>query len=209
MTPRVISRGFPRLLVDKFLTYNMKMKRISREERLAKSRERAKQTIQELVAASGGSLTGKLRLYKAFYKAHLNYFESTGLELTGYPIVHMTNGPGIDNAQELIDEMVASGLLIEQIGTPGRAAERVYIVDTHIGQLDPEKLTAITEAAKWASELDERQLKEESHQFSWHDSSNGDRMNIFSDTIQADRVIEIRNETQHRLNELSDTSRVA
>ena len=86
-----------------------------------------KRVIVALVSASKGKLVGKLRLYKAFYRAHLEYFSATGLDLTGYPMVHMQDGaPGIDNAQELIDELREDGHLVEKVGTPRRPNERVY-----------------------------------------------------------------------------------
>lgn len=181
--------------------YNdMKMARLSREERGARARERAKLTMLRLVAASNGRLVGKLRLYKAFYCAHLLYFRETGLELTGYSIVHMTNGPGIDNADDLIEELEQEGTLLETVGNGDREKECVYTT-VGGGQLeeDPEKAEAIRMAVEWANALDEEELKAASHNRSWKESGNGREQNIFVDVLPDADVIRIRSEAKERL----------
>ena len=61
--------------------------------------ELAKQVICAIVEAAGGKLEGQVRLYKAFYYAHLYCWENAAEGvLTDYPIVRMPNGPGIDRA---------------------------------------------------------------------------------------------------------------
>lgn len=179
------------------------MARLSKEERARRARERAKLAIVGLVAASEGRLVGKLRLYKAFYKAHLIYFESTGLDLTGYSMVHMPNGPGIDNAQELIDELMESGALLEAVGNGDRAFERVYTLGPNVPtEADAEKSEAIRQAADWANALTERELKDGSHNRSWRESFNGEEQNIFVDTLSDERVGEIRREGLDRLGQI-------
>jgi hypothetical protein len=176
------------------------MARISREERVARARERAKRTILGLVSASNGRLVGKLRLYKAFYRAHLLYFEKTGLELTGYSIVHMDNGPGIDNAGDLIDELMDEGTLQEIIGNGDRKKEHVYVTIGCIRVEDDEdKAEAMLKAVQWANSLDEEELKVASHNRSWHESVSGKEQNIFVDVLTDDRVNQIRTEADDRL----------
>lgn len=170
-----------------------------------RARERAKRTMLGLVAASDGKLVGKLRLYKAFYRAHILYFEETGLELTGYPIVHMTNGPGIDNADDLIDEMEEEGTLYEAVGNGGREKECVY---TTVGvrrlEEDAEKADAIRKAVEWANALDEDELKAASHNRSWRESGSGREQNIFVDLLSDERVLQIRKESDARLERIED-----
>lgn len=176
------------------------MKRRSLAERTQLARERAKRTILGLLDASGGRLEGKLRLYKAFYRAHLNYFEATGLELTGYPIVHMPNGPGIDNAQELIDELSEAGLLKETIGNGTKLNERVYeVIGDSCREEDPDKVAAIAAAVKWAKTLSEKQLKDGSHNRSWREGISGKEQNIYVDELPPERVEQIRREAGKRL----------
>ena len=59
-------------------------------------RSKAKQVILEIIRQSKGRLTGKTRLYMAFYVAHLLYAEQEAGYLTVWPIVKMPFGPGID-----------------------------------------------------------------------------------------------------------------
>ena len=189
----------PNVIVEK------NMARYSKEERLARARTRAKQTVYALINASNGRLVGKLRLYKAFYKAHLEYFEATGLDLTGYPMVHMPNGPGIDNAQELIDELMDEGLIREEIGTPDRPKERVY---TCVGQMDEdaddERAEAIRSAVAWANALDEEALKDGSHNRSWNETLPGEAQNIFLDAVPEDRLDGLRNDLEKTAKTLKD-----
>jgi hypothetical protein len=186
--------------------YNkVNMARTSSAERRARARERAKRTMLELVRASDGTLVSKLRLYKAFYRAHLLYFEETGLELTGYPIVHMPNGPGIDDADLLIRELQALGVLEESQGSGDFENERVYIVvgDAPAEQ-DAEKAAAIRAAVEWANALSITALKRESHKQSWHESGMGSEQNIFIDTMTKERVSQIRDEAEERLFRIED-----
>ena len=176
------------------------MVRITAEARRARARDRAKKLIVGLVAASDGKLVGKLRLYKAFCRAHLLYFEETGLELTGYPIVHMPNGPGIDNAAELIDELRQDGVLNEAIGNTDRAHERIY---TTVGEAtveqDPEKSEAIRKAVEWANALTYKELKDGSHNRSWRESGMGAEQNVFLDVVEDARIDDMRAEAKSRL----------
>jgi hypothetical protein len=181
------------------------MARLSRVERAQKARERAKRTILGLVAASDGRLVGKLRLNKAFYRAHLLYFEETGLELTGYPIVHLEQGPGIDNADDLIDELEQEGRLLESIGNGPRKRERVYeLVGTPVSDEDVDKTNAIKRAVVWANALTEEELKLGSHNRSWEESGMGKQQNIFVDVLSSERVLSIRAEADERLAKIED-----
>jgi hypothetical protein len=181
------------------------MARLSKEERALRARERAKRTIIGLVATSDGRLVGKLRLYKAFYRAHLLYFEDTGLDLTGYSMVHMPNGPGIDNAKDLIQELKETGTLTETVGNGVRTKECVYTTPEGIPlEEDEERLDAMRRAVAWANALTEEELKDGSHNRSWRESVNGEEQNIFVDVLSDARVAEIRNEAWERLSQVEE-----
>ncbi|MDX2065920.1 MAG: DUF4065 domain-containing protein [Fimbriimonadaceae bacterium] len=176
------------------------MPRYTPEQRALRARDRAKRTILALVNANGGELVGKLRLYKAFYRAHLDYFRATGLELTGYPIVRMPNGPGIDNATDLIDEMRASGDLTEEIGTRGLEFERAYRARRdNLAELDADQLQAVHSAVQWANSLSSAELSEASHQASWHETVNGQEQPILIDALSAEELVARRSEARARL----------
>src|SRR5712691_3651317 len=72
----------------------------------------AQDLILEILRSAEGELTGKTRLHKAFYFAHLYYAGKKPGLLTSHPIARMPNGPGIHEGDELISEMVRNGLVI-------------------------------------------------------------------------------------------------
>src|SRR5437588_9025156 len=79
-------------------------------------RTRAQDVILEILRHADGEWTGKAKLDKAFYFAHL-YFanERPGL-LTDWPIARMPQGPSIEKSHELFGELVREGYLtIEQV----------------------------------------------------------------------------------------------
>src|SRR4051794_13200347 len=74
-------------------------------------RTKAEDVILEVLRNADGEWTGKAKLFKTFYFAHLYYAnEHPGL-LTDWPIARLPQGPGIDRSQELFAELVRDGLL--------------------------------------------------------------------------------------------------
>src|SRR3974390_425277 len=74
-------------------------------------RTKAKHVITEIIRQAGGKFTGKTRLYKAFYVAHLLFAEREAGYLTVWPVVRMPHGPGIDCGDELLAELELSGIV--------------------------------------------------------------------------------------------------
>src|SRR5829696_1839003 len=74
-------------------------------------KQRAKQIIVEIIRASGGSLTNKTNLFKAFYHAHLKYAEKRPDILSDWPIIRMPRGPAIDRFNVLLGELISEGIL--------------------------------------------------------------------------------------------------
>src|SRR5262245_14796407 len=74
-------------------------------------RTRAQDVILEILRSADGEWTGKSKLFKAFYFAHLYYANEQPRLLTDWPIARMPQGPGIDNSHELFNSLVAAGLL--------------------------------------------------------------------------------------------------
>src|SRR3954470_21995624 len=85
----------------------------------------AKHVILEIIRRAGGELTDQGRLALAFYHAHLAY----PTFLTDSSMIHTPTGPGMENGEALLSELVEAGLLIIEPGeryrlTPaGMAAE--------------------------------------------------------------------------------------
>jgi hypothetical protein len=59
------------------------------------SRAKADAVIIELLRTAAGEWTGKTKLYKAFYFAHLYFANEHPGQLTDWPIARMPEGPGI------------------------------------------------------------------------------------------------------------------
>src|SRR4051794_835855 len=67
--------------------------------------------VLEILRQADGEWTGKTKLFKAFYFAHLYYAAERPGALTHWPIARMPQGPGIDNSEGLFSELVRDGLL--------------------------------------------------------------------------------------------------
>src|SRR4051812_11085828 len=72
----------------------------------------AQAVLLEILRLADGEWSGKTRLFKAFYFAHLYYAMDRPEGLTNWPIARMPQGPGIDRSGKLFDELVHDGLLI-------------------------------------------------------------------------------------------------
>src|SRR5262249_11867399 len=79
------------------------------------ARTRAQDVILEILRSADGEWTGKARLFKAFYFAHLYYASERPGRLTDWPIVRMPQGPGIDRSEELFEELKEQGQLISEL----------------------------------------------------------------------------------------------
>src|SRR6266478_7873322 len=71
----------------------------------------ADRVIVEIIRKAEGELTGKMRLFKAFYFAHLIYSETHPGTLTDWQIAHMPEGPGIHRCDDLLNPLVKKGYL--------------------------------------------------------------------------------------------------
>src|ERR1035437_4824476 len=71
----------------------------------------AKRIICAIIQEGGGHLESQVRLYKAFYWAHLAYWGMYEGILSSYPIARMPNGPGVDRGEDLLFELHAEGLI--------------------------------------------------------------------------------------------------
>jgi len=147
----------------------------------------AKDVICALIAAAGGSLHGKVRLYKGFYHAHLIHWKQNHGLLTQYPIVHMPMGPGIDGAAVLLDELEAEGRInVGSEGASGQQPEQVYtlLAPSSIPDSDP-RHDAIQQAYARVKDKTGAQLSEETHRDSrsWNRTLSGQEMDIYTDML--------------------------
>lgn len=159
--------------------------------------EAAKDVICELIAASKGVLHGKVRLNKAFYFAHLYYWQDADGVLTEYPIVRLPKGPCIDDLNDLLRELVEQGRLIVSTEPVGPYQQQVYRVPNAAA---PDPLSprgrAITQAVDFVNRLSAAELSELTHEFSrsWQSTKDGREMDIYSDLLTDEEIARIQND---------------
>ncbi len=159
------------------------------------SGEAAKDVICELIAASGGVLRGKLRLNKAFYFAHLFYWQEADDVLTDYPVVRLPNGPAVDDLDTLLLELAADNRIVVARAWNGPYRENVYHYAGSPATEDAQ--TPRTRAIRQAVDLVEghtaAELSEMTHEhsWSWQNTSNGSELNIYLDVLSDEQRAEI------------------
>jgi hypothetical protein len=153
--------------------------------------DRAKLVLLELIRAAGGEWTGTTRLYKAYYLAHLYYAEAQPDYLTNWPIVKMPCGPGIECGEELLNELVLSGLLAREHTTVGPYTATAYRLTEKPSRgeaLPPQALRAIEQAVNFVKDKGAAELSDLTHEFSrsWNCAQEGQELNIYVDPIPDD-----------------------
>lgn len=161
------------------------------------SRTLAKRVIAEIIRAASGKWSGKTRLYKAFYFAHLFYANREPDYLTDWPIVRMPNGPGIDHGEALLNELVATGVLDRQpcpVGPYNSVEYRLQSTALPGDALTPEAIDAIKDAVDFVQNLSAVDLSEMTHEYSrsWNSSTDGQELNIYVDLIPEDEYTQRR-----------------
>jgi hypothetical protein len=153
--------------------------------------DRAKQVLVELIRAAGGEWTGKTRLYKAYYLAHLYYAETEPGYLTNWPVVKMPYGPGIESGDELLNELVLSGVLARQHAAVGPYTATSYRLTgkPFAGEaLSQQAVRAIEQSVSFVREKGATELSDLTHEFSrsWNSAQEGQELNIYLDLIADD-----------------------
>ena len=157
--------------------------------------DNAKNVICAIVAASGGRIHGKLRLNKAFYYAHLFYWQEHTGTLTTYPMVHMPNGPEIEQADDLLVELKSEGRIDICYESIGPYKENVYQL-LHPFQLDPadSRYEAIRRAVEFINGKSAAELSEETRIYSrsWREGSDGDVLDIYIDLLDDEEYASVQ-----------------
>ncbi len=151
-------------------------------------RTKAQDVILDILRNADGEWTGKAKLFKAFYFAHLYYAnEKPGL-LTDWPIARLPQGPGIDRSDELFGGLVGDGLLTLERIHEGRYPEvRYWLTDKgRDAERPPEDArAAIKEATLFCLPRTAAELSLITHERSrsWIEGKDGEILNIYIDTI--------------------------
>ena len=149
-------------------------------------REQAKQLICEIVAVAGGRLVGKVRLHKAFYFAHLYFWQRGTGVLTSHPLVRLPFGPAIDDGPSLLAELVRDGQLRITSQPNGPFKEAVFELAQPF-QINPndDRYRAIEEAVEQVKQKSAVELSEETHLYSrsWQEGQTGQELDIYADLL--------------------------
>lgn len=148
-------------------------------------RQAAKEVILDLIEAAGGTLHGATRLHKAFYLAHLIYWQNGEGVLTDYPIVRMPRGPGIDAYRGLIRELREDGKIEEGSQPVGPYPETFFKLTERrkLGK-DP-RGEAIKKAWSLVKKKTGKELSDFIHDQSeeWQKASDGEELSIYQDLV--------------------------
>ena len=159
---------------------------------MAANRTRAMQVLLEIVKQSpGDEVTGKTKVFKAFYYAHLYYAYGSANYLTDWPIVRMPRGPGIDDFKQLISPMVEQGVVeIEDtmVGPFPSVTFRATGKPMDAPPLEPAAVEAIRSAVELVAGKTAAELSEltHNHSRSWQTTNDGEEQNIYIDLVKED-----------------------
>ena len=169
------------------------------------ARTTARDVLLELLRISDGQWTGKTKLFKAFYFAHLYYANSRPGLLTAWPIARTPEGPGIDKSSSLFAELTQDGYLTIEVIHEGPYPEYRYrLADKGYGAARPpeDAQASIKEAAMFCLSKTAAELSQIIHDRSrsWREGKDGDLLDIYIDTIPADEYEDRR----VKMNQLDD-----
>ena len=158
-------------------------------------KERAKQIIVEIIKQADGSLRNKTNLFKAFYHAHLEYAKVNPDYLSTWPIVKMPHGPGIDNSDTLLGELISNGVLkCEQLQAGDFTGFRFALTgEPPAGSpLTARAIEAIRRGVEHVDKKTASEVSEESHDVSrtWRSARIGEELNIYLDLPDDDELNE-------------------
>ncbi|MEO9595374.1 type II toxin-antitoxin system antitoxin SocA domain-containing protein [Rhodopirellula bahusiensis] len=168
----------------------------------------AKRIITEIIRQSPGDrLEGKVRLFKAFYLAHLFYAGENADYLTEWPIVRMPNGPGIDRFDELMEELKAASLIEEESTKIGPFNAKCFRFSSQqTERLPAAEESAVRRAVEFIDGMTGSQLSDITHEYSksWRDTQDGSELNIYLDLLdetEYEKVQSERRETESAFKE--------
>jgi hypothetical protein len=150
------------------------------------TKNRAKQVVLEILRRTGGHLD-KVRLYKAFYHAHLYFAENNPGFLSAWPFARMPRGPGIDAGNRLLEELLAARILTQK--GCGETTEYAATEEKTPGEpLPAPALEAIQHAVEKILSQTPEEASDCTHEESrsWQEGRNGDILNVYIDPIPED-----------------------
>lgn len=161
-----------------------------------KLKQQTKNVILELVRQSpGDELNGRVRLFKAFYFAHLYHARDCCEYLTEWPIVRMPMGPGIDKFDSLLRELCEEGSLSVKDESVGPYVSEVFQASRETApELDDARAASIRKAIEYIEDKNGAELSELTHEHSksWKEAADGDELNIYRDIMPEEEIDAIK-----------------
>jgi hypothetical protein len=148
----------------------------------------ARTVLLEILRQADGEWSGRTRLHKVFYFAHLYHGKNHSGMLTDWPFVRMPQGPGIHDSHKLFGGLIDDGLLVEEPIHEGPYPEHRYRL-TEKGKTasrpQEKAVRAIEEAVQFCADKTAEKLSEITHEHSrsWNAGNDGDILNIDLDLI--------------------------
>jgi hypothetical protein len=161
----------------------------------------SEELVAAIIAAAGGVLHGKTRLYKAFYAAHLAFWKRGNGYLTEETMVKMPHGPGIHGGNKLLAHLEQIGSIVIDQSDDFFYPEFKYRLVGTPPQVSREQLAAIEEAVKWIEGRSAAQLSQETHDksISWNEASEGDALDIYVDLMDYDEYLSVQDRLEEEL----------
>jgi hypothetical protein len=152
--------------------------------------KRAKKIIVELVRQAGGQFQNKTNLFKAFWKAHLDYAANNAGYLSNWPMIRTQNGPAIGDFDLLMSEMLADGWLTIDEADVGSHRSMLFKLGPSCPPpaLPKAAVEAIGEGVKSVGGTLGNGSNDESLRQSrvWRETKDGEEMEIYLDLIGDD-----------------------
>jgi hypothetical protein len=152
------------------------------------AKDDAQAVVLEILRQADGEWSGKAKLFKAFYFAHLYYANERPGVLTDWPIARLPQGPGIHNSEALFGELIREGLLIIEPVHEGPFPEYRYRLTekgAKAAALPDDAVLAIRLAVLFCKDRTAAELTQITHDRSrsWINGKDGDILDIDIDTI--------------------------
>ncbi len=149
----------------------------------------AKQIVLEIVRQSpGDEIVGKVKLFKAFYFAHLYFAKLNAGLLSEWPIVKMPHGPGIDAFDTILQELLSEQAIETDTANVGPFKAALYRATGKplaCGPLPQNAIDAIRSAVEFVAEKKGAQLSDITHEHSrsWNEAQLGEELSIYLDLL--------------------------
>lgn len=155
------------------------------------ARTDAKRVILEIIRQADGEFAGKTKLFKAFYFAHLEYYDKNPGILTDWPMARMPEGPGIHKSRELFDDLKKDGSMVVELVHDGFYPEYRYRLTDQAKSLPPppsDVASAIQRVVDFVRDKTGSELSDYTHEHSrsWKQAKDGEIIDIYVDLIPDD-----------------------